>query len=178
MGEQAAASASSAPTWRLTLGAGLFVLGLIIQFLGIPIVMALGLSAAMKASISGAFMVVGEISTICSVAVMGKPGYLYIKRLLSVLLKRYGPPQEVGRVRYTAGLVLFWVPVLFGWLSVYFAKQIPGFGENPIPYAIVGDAMLVAGLLVLGGGFWDKVRSLFVHGAEAHFPRSPKRGDG
>jgi hypothetical protein len=30
--------------------------------------------------------------------------------------------------------------------------------------------MLFASLFVLGGDFWDKVRSLFVHGATARFP--------
>ena len=36
--------------------------------------------------------------------------------------------------------------------------------------SLIGDVMFVASLFVLGGDFWDKVRSLFVHDAEVHFP--------
>ena len=33
-------------------------------------------------------------------------------------------------------------------------------------------APIIIGLLVLGGDFWDKLRSLFVHGARARFPEA------
>ena len=39
-----------------------------------------------------------------------------------------------------------------------------------MPYAVGGDLILLASLFVLGGDFWDKIRSLFIHDAEVHFP--------
>ncbi len=36
----------------------------------------------------------------------------------------------------------------------------------------VGDLLLVASLFVLGGEFWDKLKSLFVYGAKVQFPAS------
>ncbi len=36
----------------------------------------------------------------------------------------------------------------------------------------VGDLLLVASLFVLGGEFWDKLKSLFVYGAKVQCPAS------
>ena len=70
------------------------------------------------------------------------------------------------------GRVMFLLPILFGWGSIYAADLIPGFAAHPLPYAIVGDVVLLASLFVLGGNFWDKVRSLFVYESEALFSES------
>ena len=61
------------------------------------------------------------------------------------------------------------IPILFGWISIYAADYIPGFSQNPLPYAIGGDLLLLVSLFVLGGNFWDKIRGLFVYDAEVHF---------
>jgi len=36
--------------------------------------------------------------------------------------------------------------------------------------AVAGDVLLLASLIMLGGDFWDKLRSLFVYGSRAQFP--------
>jgi hypothetical protein len=89
--------------------------------------------------------------------------------------KQYGPLNKVSRLRYQIGLVMFCVPILFGWLSIYTAGYIPAFAQNPFPYALGRDLLLLAGLLVLGGDFWDKIRSLFIHNAEVRFAQTPKK---
>ncbi len=43
----------------------------------------------------------------------------------------------------------------------------------PLPIAICGDILILASLLVLGGDFWDKIRSLFIHDIEVHFSQKP-----
>jgi hypothetical protein len=103
---------------------------------------------------------------------MGKPGYTYIKSRVFEFLRRYGPPQKVSHFRYNIGLVMFSAPILFGWVSIYTAELIPGFTRDPYLYAIGGDILLVAGLFVLGGDFWDKIRSLFLYDAEVRFIQS------
>jgi hypothetical protein len=75
----------------------------------------------------------------------------------------------ISRSRYNIGLVIFCVPLLFGWLSPYISKWVSGLMRYPLPYAIGGDILILASLLVLGGDFWDKIRSLFIHDAEVHF---------
>jgi hypothetical protein len=103
---------------------------------------------------------------------MGKPGYAYIKNRVFGFLRQYGPPAEVSRRRYRIGLVMFAVPILFGWVAPYAADLIPDYAENAFTYAIVGDMVLLASLFVLGGDFWDKLRALFFHEAKAVFPQT------
>ena len=118
-------------------------------------------------------MLVGaEVLGIVAVAVMGKSGYAYIKNRVFGFLKQYGPPAEVSRTRYTIGLVMFAVPIVFGWLAPYAADLIPGYLGNELTYAIVGDLLLLVSLFVLGGDFWDKLRALFIRGAKVVFPET------
>jgi hypothetical protein len=156
---------------RLKFGLALFGLSIFLPFAGVPVLAALGLSASMTASLTGGLLVAAEILGIVSVAVMGKQGYATLKNWFLQVLKRYGPPQRVSRLRYKIGLVMFCVPILFAWVSVYAAQWIPYFVDNPFAYAIGGDIMLLTSLFVLGGDFWDKIRSLFVHDAVVRFPR-------
>jgi len=162
-------SEKPAVDWRLKLGAALFGLSILLPVVGIPLVTALGLSTTMTASVSGALLVGAEVLGVCAVAVMGKSGYAFIKNRVFGFLKQHGPPQKVSRGRYNIGLVIFCVPLLFGWLSPYISKWGPGLLSNPLPFAIGGDILILASLLVLGGDFWDKIRSLFIHDTEVHF---------
>jgi hypothetical protein len=157
--------------WRLKLGAGLFVLSMVLPLVGVPAVAAFGLSATLTASVSGALLMGAEVLGLAAVAVMGKSGYTYIKNRIFVFLKRHGPPQEVSSLRYTIGLVMFCLPLLFGWALPYAAEFILSLKSNPLPYALGGDLLLLTSLFVLGGNFWDKLRSLFVYNAEVRFPR-------
>ena len=160
-----------AADWRLKLGAALFGLSILLPVVGVPLVTTFGLSATMTASVSGGLLVGAEVLGVCAVAVMGKSGYAYIKNRVFGFLKQYGPPQKVSRGRYNTGLMIFCVPLLFGWLSIYISNWVPGLLSAPLPFAIGGDVLILASLFVLGGDFWDKIRSLFIHDAEVHFPQ-------
>ena len=153
--------------WRLKLGIALFGLSIALPVLGVPLVAAMGLSAATVATVSGAMLVGAEVLGIVAVAVMGKPGYAYIKNRVFSFLKQYGPPAEVTRTRYTIGLVMLAVPVVLGWVAPYATNLIPGYSGNEITYAIIGDMLLLVSLFVLGGDFWDKLRALFIHSSKA-----------
>jgi hypothetical protein len=139
---------------------------------GVPLVAMLGLSTAMAASVSGALLVGAEILGVAAVAVMGKSGFAFMKKRVFGFLKQHGPPQKVSRGRYHIGLVLFCVPLLFAWLSPYITKWVPGLLSHPLPLAIGGDILIVVSLLLLGGDFWDKIRSLFIHNAEVRFEQT------
>ena len=169
MNEQTITQEQPAPNWRLKLGVALFVLSIILPMVGIPVAAAIGLSATMTASVSGALLIGAEILGLIAVAVMGKSGFAYMKNRIFGFLKQHGPPKKVSRLRYTIGLVMFSVPILFAWVSIYTVDFIPGFSQNPIPYAIGGDLLLLVSLFVLGGDFWDKIRALFVYDAEVCF---------
>jgi len=158
--------------WRLKAGAALFGMSILLPVAGIPLVATFGLSTAMAASVSGALLVGAEVLGVAAVAVMGKSGFAFIKNRVFGFLKQHGPPQKVSRRRYTIGLVLFSVPLLFGWLSPYISRWVPGLLSYPLPFAIGGDILILVSLLLLGGDFWDKIRALFIHNAEVRFEQT------
>ena len=166
MGDPMRSSGLPSGGWRLKLGAAIFGLSIVLPLGGVPIVASLGLSTGLTASVSGGLLVSAEVLGIAAIAVLGKSGYAFIKNRVLGFLKKCGPPSKVTRVRYRIGLVMFCVPILFGWLSPYLSGFVSGLSSHPLPYAIGGDILLLASLFVLGGDFWDKIRSLFIHEAE------------
>jgi hypothetical protein len=155
--------------WKLKLGLAMFIVSMLIPLLGIPIITGLSLSTTLTTTISGAMLMAGEVLGVSSIAVMGKPGFAYIKARVAGIIKQYGPPQTVSRKRYSIGLFMFLLPILFGWTMPYAAEYIPGLSEHLLIYALTGDIILIISLFVLGGDFWDKLSSLFIYDAKAKF---------
>ena len=151
--------------WRFRLGLIVLVVGWLSP-LCIPLITATELSTRWKTIISGALAVgIPEVFTVAAIAIMGKSGYNLIKERIFSFLKMHGPPDRVSLTRYRIGLVMFVLPVLFGWLGPYGVHQIPGYETHRFVVSLIGDVMFVASLFVLGGDFWDKVRALFIHQA-------------
>ena len=73
--------------------------------------------------------------------------------------------------RYHIGLVLFVLPLLLGFLEPYLGHLIPGLAANRVVFCVACDLMFLSSLFVLGGEFWDKLRALFVHGAQSPISR-------
>lgn len=155
--------------WRIKLAFVMFIIsfGWVIV---LPVLPILGFSASAIATFSGVMVVAAEILMLAGAAIAGKDGFAYIKSRVFGFLKSYGPPQTVGRTRYTIGLIMFVVPVLTGWLWPYAEHFINGLEEHSLVLGIVGDLLLLSSLFVLGGDFWDKLRSLFVHSAYVVIP--------
>ncbi len=161
--------------WRFRSGVMLFVLGFASPAL-IPLVMKSDLSTGWKTTLSGLLALgVPEVMMVIAAAVMGKAGFDELKRRFGRFLKRYGPPQTVSRARYNLGLVMFVAPLVFGFLGPYIAHHLPTYETHPRWWHVGGDVMFFSSFFVLGGDFWDKVRSLFVHEARAVLPK-PKGG--
>jgi hypothetical protein len=156
--------------WRVKAGFVIFVASLAWPVL-LPLLPLLGASGSTVAAFTGVMVVAAEIMLLAGAALAGKDGFAFIKSRIFGFLKSFGPPKTVGRTRYTIGLVLFAVPLLFGWAAPYLGPHLPRFDEHPFPFAITGDALLLISLFVLGGDFWDKLRAVFVHGARAVFPQ-------
>ena len=158
------------PGWRFKVGIIIFVVGFLSPLL-IPVVAATGLPTSWKAAISGLLAVgIPEVFSLAAIAVMVKSGFNYLKGRLFALLRKYGPPDVVSRTRYRIGLVMFLLPLLFGWLAPYLSSLIPFLKTHCIALGIIGDALFVVSLFVLGGDFWDKLRALFIHEAKAQIP--------
>ena len=161
-----AATPRTAPAgWRFPLGVTLFVLGFAAPA-AIPLVVRSGLPVGWKTAISGALAVgVPEIIMLAATAVMGKAGFAELKNRVGRFFRKYGPPDRVGRTRYRIGLVMFCLPLITAWLGPYLGNHLPGWTARPMFWHVSGDVLFVASLFVLGGDFWDKLRSLFDHDA-------------
>ena len=165
-------SGAAPPQGRLLVGGGVLIFGWLCP-LFVPLVLGSSLASEWKTTLSGLLLLgIPELFTLAAVAILGKPGFEYFKGILFGLLRRLAPPDTVGLTRYRVGLVMFVLPLLFAWISIYVPNLIPGFAAQPLAYAVTGDLMFFASLFVLGGDFWDKVRALFVHGARARFPQA------
>ena len=169
---EAGYSGGTLPRGRLLVGGGILVFGWLCP-LFVPLVLGSDLAPEWKTTLSGLLLLgIPELFTLAAVAVLGKRGFEYLKGILYALLRRLAPADTVGRTRYRIGLTMFVVPVLFAWVSIYVPHLIPGFVEHPMAYAVTGDLVLFLSVFVLGGDFWDKLRSLFVYGARAQFPET------
>ena len=160
------------PSWRFPAGVAIFVLGFCAP-LAIPLVVASSLPAGWKTAVSGALALgVPEVMMIAAAAVMGQEGFIKLKGHFGRFFKKVGPPDRVSVNRYRVGLLMFAAPLLLGLLGPYVHTHLPGFDDHPMWWHVGGDLVFVASFFVLGGEFWDKLRSLFVHGARAVFPSS------
>ncbi len=164
-------AAAPAPGWRFRVGMALIVMAFLSP-LGAVLLPFTNLSTAMKATLGGAFLAgIPEVFSLAAVAVLGKPGFAYVKSRIMALLRRYGPPKEVGPVRYYVGLTLWLITGIYPWIVLYAPPElIPGFPMYKIHISLAMDFLFVFSFFVLGGEFWDKVRALFIHKASARFP--------
>ncbi len=103
-----------------------------------------------------------ELAILASVAIMGKQGFDFIKGKLFRYFKKIAPPDTVSSTRYRIGLLLFFFPILIGWLLPYFIDLVPFLNEYIFLINILGDVIIIVSLFVLGGDFWDKLRALFI----------------
>lgn len=160
--------APDVPTgWRFKVGIALFAL-MILAWLLIPIEAALGMSAGAIAATTAGIAIGNKIILLVAIAVMGKSGFAVLK---AKLLHKLTPPAEVSPMRYRIGLVMFFIPFLQGLLETWASHIAPQLVANRLWADVLMDVMLIASLFVLGGNFWDKLRSLFAVEARAVFPK-------
>ena len=158
--------------WRIRLGLTVLIVGWLSPLL-IPVITRTALATEWKTIISGLLAVgIPEVLTLAAIAVMGKQGYDLIKDRIFQFLKKHGPPDQVSLNRYRIGLVMFLLPVVFGWLEPYGAHHIPCYETYRFFVSVVWDLMFVTSLFVLGGDFWDKLRALFIYKARVYLPMS------
>ncbi|MDJ0868575.1 MAG: transporter suffix domain-containing protein [Myxococcota bacterium] len=157
------------PGWRFRAGVAVFVLGFLAP-LAAPLVALTGLPTAAKATLGGLLLVgIPEICTVAAIAILGKPGFATVKARVFGLLRRYGPPKEVGKVRYYVGLAMLLPAGIYAWAGIYLPEVVPGYAEHRVPIALTLDALWFSSFFVLGADFWDKVRALFLPSARAQF---------
>ncbi len=156
---------------RLKLGIALLVFGLIMP-LGTFLVAGTNWPVAVKTTVSGVLLLGLEIMMFPAIALMGKENFDRIVGWVKSLLKRLKPAGDVGRTRYTIGLVLLVGPLLFAWIASYVPSWLPTENALRVWINLGLDLTIAASLFVLGGDFWDKLRAMFRYDARAMFPAS------
>ena len=85
------------------------------------------------------------------------------------MVRRTLLPAKVSKPRYYIGVVLFLIPFFVGWVSPYLFEVMPELARGQLIVAISGDVALIAGLCLMGGEVWDKLRALFIYNAQTTF---------
>ena len=155
--------AEAPPRGRLVAGAAVFALGWVATLAIVSVIRA----SSLPSSIAALVVFVGpKIGVVAAIAIMGKPGFTYLKKLVFGYLK---PPAEVRPARHRVGIVMLVVAMLFSFLEPYGFFQ-HGSAARGIRFTLAVDLLLIASVFVLGGNFWDKIRALFIREAKAFFP--------
>jgi len=157
---------------RLKLGIALLVLGLIMPA-GTVFIAGTEWPGVVKTLVGGILLFGLEIMMIPAVALMGKENYDRIINRVKGVLKTLKPAGNVGRTRYTIGLVLFLAPLLFAWIASYVPSWLPEDYTVRVWVNLGLDLAVVASLFVLGGDFWDKLQALFLNDARVVFAAAP-----
>jgi hypothetical protein len=152
---------------RFIVGGALFVGGFLSPLL-IPFVTSSDLPGNWKAILStGLVAGLPEVGMLLAVAVLGKQGFAQLKEMFFSRFRKVTDPSAVSLTRYRIGLFMFFVPLLLGWLEPYVAHFINPLAGGSFTSAIIFDLMFALSFIVLGAGFWEKIRSLFVHDGPA-----------
>jgi hypothetical protein len=158
------------PKGRLIFGAAIFIIG-VLSPVFIPLVVTSGLPEWLIAILSGLLAFgIPELFMIIAVAILGKDGFTFLRSKLGTFLKPLAPPDEVSRIRYNVGLVLFCLPLISAFLSPYLDLKFHFLEDIPFYINVITDLMIITSLFVLGGNFWDKLRALFIHRAKVILP--------
>jgi hypothetical protein len=166
MSSSSEASAIETLGWRFGVGIALLVGGYLALGL-LPVIRSTDLPVGFKTLLAAFIAMTPALSKVAAIAVMGKPGFQFLQAHLAKVLHRLRPAQQVSRRRYRIGLILLLVPIVGGWLVL----RAPGLLSNwSFFWSLMGDAVLIAALFVLGGDFWDKLRALFSYDAKVSFP--------
>jgi hypothetical protein len=157
---------------RLVLGVAVWVVGWILGLGLMPVVEASSLSEGLKTTLNGVLLLgFPKLFLVLAVAIMGKPGFAYLKSLIGARLRRFAPPATVSPLRYRIGLILFIAVIVLSSMGPYIVPESGSLRmQHPHLMAMSGDLLLIVSLFILGGDFWDKLRALFVRDAKAVFP--------
>lgn len=151
---------------RLYLGGIVFVIGFMSP-LFIPLVTNSDLSVEWKTGISG-FLAFGipEIFIVIAISIMGKQGYEFLKSKFIRFIKPLAPKDRVSLTRYRIGLIMFSLPIFFGWIAPYLSNLYPLLKNINYSYYIIVDIIFFASFFVLGGEFWDRLSGLFKYNSK------------
>jgi len=162
---------------RLYGGIAILAAAWLMPLLGIP-VSRTDWPLGVKATVIGLLTLGGpELLSIVAIVVLGRESYELIVQKVLKLLKKLRPTGKPGRLQYGIGLALFLQPLIPSYIMAYFPRFLPDISPQRLIVNILSDLIFIISLFILGGDFWDKLRSLFVYDSYAVFKeRQPSGG--
>jgi len=148
--------------WKYYLGLSLFIY----SFLPISIVAILpfmGMTLAQSGAFAVVFLVSAEIAFMTAAALLGKEFLAALKKRVVAIFKRTHVPRPVSRIRHRIGvafLVLSTLPYYAALVYLLFFSH----KETTITFLawamVAGETAFIAGLFLLGGEFWERLKHL------------------
>ncbi len=151
------------PRGRLVAGVTVFALGWIVTLAVVRLITTSSLPSSLVPIV---MFVAPKVGALAAIAIMGKPGFAYLKKVAFGYLK---PTADVSPARHRVGIVMFVAAMLLGFLEPY-GFLLRDSAARGVRDALAIDLLLIASLFVLGGNFWDKIRALFIREATVDFP--------
>ena len=149
--------------WKYYLGLSLVFYSLL-PIIIVAILPFTGMSLAQSGAFAVVFLASGEIAFIAAAALLGKEFLAALKKRIMALFKRTHEPKPVSRAIHRFGIILLiastlpYYAVLVYLLFFSHREAVIHF----LAWALVtGEAAFIAGLFILGGQFWDRLKHLF-----------------
>jgi hypothetical protein len=150
--------------WKFYLGIALIVFNLL-SYAAIALLPFLGLTGGTVASLTAGLIIAAEIAFLGAIALLGKEFLEKIKAKVKGWFARpAAPPKPVSLSRHRAGVIV----LLLSFLPYFAAEALLLLGHprvHPTAWIIAllisSDILFVAGLFVLGGEFWERLKKLF-----------------
>jgi hypothetical protein len=158
------------PGMRLYIGLTVFLLSFFMLPTGILLEQFIHVHL-WKKLVVGLFWLSAPLMKISSVAILGKPSYLWIKSKFRHHFVRVVKPYHESRLRYNIGLIMFCLPIIPNYIMAYAPAIVSDHFHIRLIINLAIDAVFIGSLFVLGGDFWDKLKALFVFSARASFPQ-------
>jgi len=152
--------------WKFYLGIALLIYGVLVYAV-IAVLPFTGLSAVTAGSIAAGLLISDEIAFLAALALLGKPFIELVKgRIKGWFLPRAPrrPLRPISKRRHYVGVGLLFLSFLpyFGVEALLILGLVHEVHlKIIITLLLLSDSLFVAGLLVLGAGFWERLRKLF-----------------
>lgn len=152
---------------KFIIGGTIFVGGFLSPLL-LPLVTSSDLPGNWKAILStGLVAGLPEVGMLLAVAVLGKQGFAQLKEIFFSRFRKITEPSSISLLRYRVGLVMFFAPLLLGWLQPYIVHFYTLFDSDSMLPVMIPDLIFACSFIVLGAEFWQKIQSLFTHSRSA-----------
>jgi len=150
--------------WKYYLGLSLFIYSFL-PFSIVAVLPFMGMTFAQLGIFAVIFLASGEIALLCSAALLGKDFLAAMKKKIMAMFKRTHEPKPISRTMHRFGITLLIASTLpYYAVLVYLLFFEHREAEiNFLAWTMVaGEAACIAGLFILGGQFWDRLKHLFL----------------